>query len=93
MAGSVFFVTSLKAGQNGALNKRLKSLIPDDDDRYELAPDKWMVFFDGTARELAEKSGVRGGEEPIGTGLVLPVTTYSGRAPGDLWEWLRKKGA
>lgn len=93
MAGSIFFVTSLKTGKASALAERLKSLIPDDDDRYELASDKWMVFYDGTARDLAEKSGVRGGEEAIGTGLVLPVTTYSGRAPGELWEWLGKKGA
>lgn len=89
MPASVFFVTAIT--QAPKVRERLLSFIPEDD-RFELAPDKWMVSYDGTARDLAEKAGVRAGDELIGMGLALPVTTYSGRAPSGLWEWLTKKG-
>jgi hypothetical protein len=88
MAATVFFVTALTEAPK--VRARLHSLIPADD-RYELADDKWMVAHDGTARELAESLGIRGGDEMIGNGLALPVTMYSGRAPSGLWEWLAKK--
>jgi len=50
---------------------------------------------DGPVRELAIQLGVRGGgaDDPLADGIVLSVGTYSGRAPTDLWEWLRAKGA
>jgi hypothetical protein len=90
MASNLYFVTALsKASQVG---ERLKSLIPEGD-YFELASDKWMVAYDGPGQELAERAGIRGGEDRIGTGLVLPVTTYSGRASSTLWDWLRGKGA
>ena len=88
MAGTVYFVTALTEASK--VRARLYTLIPAED-RYELAPDKWMVSYGGTTRELAESAGIRGGEERIGTGLALPVTTYSGRAPSGLWDWLAKK--
>lgn len=90
MAGSVYFVTALSEAPK--VRARLLAMIPEDD-RFELAHDKWMVSYEGIAQDLAEKVGVRSGEEQIGTGLVLPVTIYSGRAPSGLWDWLRKKGA
>lgn len=89
MSGSIFFVTALSKAPE--VRKRLFDLIPDDD-RFELAPDRWMVVYEGLARDLAEKAGIRGGDDQIGTGLVLPVTTYSGRANSALWEWLSVKG-
>ncbi len=89
MAGSVYFVTALSEAPK--VKERLKGLIPAEN-LFELASDRWMVAFDGPAQDLAEKAGVRGGDEKVGTGLVLPVTTYSGRAPSALWDWLRAKG-
>ncbi len=89
MAGNIYFVTAFSEAQR--VRARLFGMIPEDN-RYELASDKWMVTFDGAAQELAESAGVRGGDDQIGTGLVLPVTTYSGRAPTALWDWLRRKG-
>jgi hypothetical protein len=54
---------------------------------YELKPDTWFVAYDGTTRQLAEALGVRSGE--TGSGVVVSVENYSGRAGSDLWEWLR----
>lgn len=90
MAGNIYFVTA--TSNSPEVRSRLFSLIAEDD-RYELAPDKWFVVWDGALRDLAEKAGVRSGDEQIGTGMVLPVTTYSGRANKALWDWLRRKEA
>lgn len=48
--------------------------------------DAWFVLFDGTPRELAERSGIRSGE--AGTGIVAPITSYSGRASKEVWDWI-----
>lgn len=88
MAGNVYFVTA--TSEAAKVKARLKTIIPDDNDRFELANDKWFVLYEGPGQDLAEKAGVRGGEEHIGTGIVLAVTTYSGRASPTLWDWLRR---
>lgn len=56
---------------------------------FELRPDAWLMFFNGTTRQLAEDLGIRQGTN--GSGFVAPITGYSGRGPADLWEWLKVK--
>lgn len=54
---------------------------------YALKNDTWLVASDGeTTAQIADKLGIRNGTK--GSGLVIPVKNYSGRAPADLWEWL-----
>jgi hypothetical protein len=93
MRGTIYFVTAVKAAPE--VRDRLKNLIPEDD-LYQIAPDKWLAVFSGTATELAEKSGVRAvGDEVVGTGLVIAVGAgaYAGRGSKDMWDWLREKEA
>lgn len=52
-----------------------------------ITPDVWFVTYAGTARELADSTGIRKGEH--GTGVVCPISSYSGRASPDLWEWFK----
>lgn len=54
---------------------------------YELTDNAWLVRFEGTTRQLADRLGIRGGE--AGSGLVASMASYSGRAPSELWEWLK----
>jgi uncharacterized protein YbjT (DUF2867 family) len=54
---------------------------------YDLRPDLFVLPYEGTARDLADKLGIRGGEK--GSGLVVLIGGYSGRAPSDFWEWLK----
>lgn len=89
MADSIYFVTALRNAP--AVRERVREIISDEN-RFELAEDRWVVVYEGSAQELAEAAGIRGGEAPIGTGLVMSMTTYAGRAPTDLWDWLRSKG-
>jgi hypothetical protein len=53
---------------------------------YRLADDKFFVQSDDTSMDVSKKIGVRDGT--LGSGLVLRVTTYNGRASSSLWEWL-----
>ncbi len=58
-----------------------------EDSFYELKPDTWLVAYSGTSRKLAEQLGIRGGEN--GSGIVVSVDGYAGRATGDFWEWVQ----
>ena len=49
-------------------------------------PQVYFVSYAGTTRQLTEVLGLSDGKS--GTGIVLPVSNYSGFAPADLWEWL-----
>lgn len=82
----VFFVTPLK--NNDAVLARLKEVVAAED-VYELTEDKWFARFDGTSGQLSERIGLKDGSS--GTGIILRVTSFNGRAPGDLWEWITLK--
>lgn len=89
MANNVFFLTAHSKPE--LVRERVNELFSDEN-RYDLADNQWLVVYEGTTQELAEKAGIRGGDDRIGTGLALAVTTYSGRANTGLWEWLKAKG-
>ena len=42
-----------------------------------------------TTREVATKIGL--GEEPVASGIVLPVTSYWGTYNPEVWEWIGAK--
>jgi hypothetical protein len=83
----VFIV--LITGNEPAVAQKLREAVPESD-WFEIADDKFAVAFDGTSRDLAEKIGIRG-VPTLGSGIVFPITTYSGRADSALWEWLALK--
>jgi hypothetical protein len=58
-----------------------------DNSYYEIKDDTWFISYYGTSRKLAEQLGIRTGTN--GSGVVLLMEAYSGRASSDLWEWLR----
>jgi hypothetical protein len=90
MAKNLYFVVALTEAQK--VRERIQSVIAESD-RYELAVDKWFVSYDGVGQDLAETAGIRSGDQRLGTGLVMPITTYSGRAPTTLWDWLKTREA
>jgi len=42
-----------------------------------------------TTRQLASKIGL--GDDPVASGIVIPVTSYWGRYNRDIWEWINVK--
>lgn len=90
MARQLYFVAVLTHARE--VGEQLRSVIGDDEFVYKLDEDKWFVSFDGIARDLAEKIGIRSNPS-IGTGLVIPAQSWAGRAPTQLWDWLKLRAA
>lgn len=63
-------------------------LVESDLPHFAFKDDAWFIVYAGTARQLADKIGLRGNGE-IGAGLIAPITNYSGRGSPELWEWLK----
>lgn len=79
-----------------ALNEAVEKSIASPVDRYKLQSDRgWLIKFDGTSVELSNHIGLTGQEQghpsPIGSAIIVPVSTYYGRGPGDMWEWLKTR--
>lgn len=47
----------------------------------------WLISYDGTAKELSDALGITDGSP--GTGVIVSVGSYYGRAPTDIWEWMK----
>ncbi len=92
---AIYIVTPLTIS-SAALNKAVEDTIALQADKYKLQSDRgWLISFDGTTVELSNHIGLTGqpqGEvSPIGSAIVVPVTTYYGRGPADMWEWLKTR--
>ena len=55
---------------------------------FKVADNSWLVAHTGTASEAAEEFGMRS-QNVVGTGIVVSVNNYAGRASPDAWEWLK----
>ena len=68
----------------------------DPTDKYKLQNDRgWLLRFDGTTVELSNKLEItgqaKGDTSPVGSAIVVPVTSYFGRGPTDMWEWIKTR--
>jgi hypothetical protein len=84
-------LTTTSAALNSAVEQYIAPL-----DRYQLQNDRgWLIKFDGTSIELSNHiklTGQNPGEpSPLGSAIIVPVTTYYGRGPGDMWEWIKTR--
>lgn len=59
------------------------------DEFYKLPNGEWLVAFDGTTQGLSDELGITDGSN--GTGIVAMMSGYYGRAPTDIWEWLKTR--
>lgn len=48
-----------------------------------------LVHYSGTTKELSDKLGITSGEN--GTGVIVAFSNYYGRAPTDIWEWIKSR--
>lgn len=81
----MFIVVPQKSGET--ILEAIKRELPND--YYVLTSGESLVSFSGTTKELSDRLGITSGES--GTGLVLSITNYYGRAPTDIWEWMKVK--
>lgn len=68
-----------------AVDARLVSL---DVPKFKVADNAWFVSYPGTANDAAEDFGLRI-TDVVGSGVVVSVNNYAGRANPDTWEWLK----
>lgn len=58
-------------------------------DFIDLPNEGAFVSFHGTAQELSNELGITDGSS--GTGVVVAVSSYYGRAPTNIWEWVNSR--
>ena len=92
---AVFIITPL-VSDSSLLDKAIEERIADPADRYKLQEGRgWLVVFGGTSIELSGHIGITGqaqGEPAtLGSAIVVPVSSYYGRGPTDMWEWLKTR--
>jgi hypothetical protein len=59
------------------------------DNYLQVAPNQWLVSASATAKEVSDQLGISDGKN--GSAIVLRVTSYYGRAPTNIWEWIAQK--
>lgn len=84
MASSVYFV-AITAGSKQVYQRAVE--VYTSENVFRLSDDKFFVSTADTTLDVSKKVGIRS-EDHIGSGIVLRVTTYNGRATPSLWEWL-----
>jgi hypothetical protein len=70
-----------------ALGAAIKDKFPTD--HLEVTPSFWLVAGTGTAQEISDKVGLSAGK--MGSAVVFSTAGYYGRAPTNVWEWIKVK--
>ena len=58
-------------------------------DHYEVGPVHWLIVAPSTAVDVSNRLGITTGT--IGNALVFAVSSYYGRAPSVIWDWIASK--
>jgi len=56
---------------------------------YLLPRGEWLASYEGTSQDLSNVLGISEGTN--GTGLVMSISGYYGRAPTAIWEWIKAR--
>lgn len=59
------------------------------DDYLQISDDQWLISADMTPKEVSDKVGITGGDN--GSAIIFSMRGYYGRAPTDVWEWIKVK--
>ena len=56
---------------------------------------QWLISASGTAQEICSQLGIYDpaspNAAPVGTAIVFASSGYFGRAPTNIWEWIKVK--
>lgn len=59
------------------------------DNFYKHSPHSWFVASKKTAKAISDELGFTEGK--VGTGIVMALGDYYGRANRDMWAWIKTK--
>ena len=83
----------LLPGLQPNLTARIQSEFPNN--HLEVTPTQWLISASGTALEITTKIGIYDPKNPdqlaIGTAIVFATSSYHGRAPTPVWDWIKNK--
>jgi hypothetical protein len=91
----IFLVVPLSAAPE-TLDKAVETHIQNPADRYKLQGGRgWLIHFNGTTIEVSNKLTITGQPEgqpaPVGSVIITVVSSYYGRGPTDMWEWIQTR--
>ncbi|BDU21187.1 hypothetical protein [Dyella sp. GSA-30] len=72
-------------GKADALAAKLAEVMPGQ--FYKLPRGEYLVKFTGTSKDLSDRLSISDGSAD--NALVAALSGYYGRAPNDIWEWLK----
>lgn len=82
---AVFMIIPTTQEQMGIRDK-LSEVMPGH--FYELPKGEFLVKFSGTSKQLSDDLGISDGKS--GAAVIASLGGYYGRAPNDIWEWLKQ---
>jgi hypothetical protein len=85
------FAVMLPAPAPG-LTEAIKRLFPND--HLAISETQYLISAGGTAIDLSAKLGVYDPKEPaktIGNAVIFATSSYFGRAPTTIWDWIKAK--
>lgn len=86
LAMSIFLITPIAEPAKVAASVKANFA----DDCYPVSnTQSLLVHYSGTTKELSDKLGISTGEN--GTGIIVSFSSYYGRAPTDIWEWIKSR--
>jgi hypothetical protein len=73
--------------------EQIQTAFPND--HYMVSGTQWLVSSSLTAVELSAKLGVYDPKNPglptLGNAIIFATSSYFGRAPQTVWDWLKVK--
>ncbi|MGI4944425.1 MAG: hypothetical protein ACRYHQ_28350 [Janthinobacterium lividum] len=76
-----------------ALVEAISLAFPND--HLALSETQWLVSAALTVQEVTEKIRVHSVKDPsalsVGNAVIFATSSYFGRAPGTVWDWLKSK--
>lgn len=76
-----------------ALAKRIRDEFGED--ALSVTETQWLVAASGTSEDLVRRLGIFDRANPsapaVGSAIVFATSGYFGRAPTNIWEWLKTK--
>jgi hypothetical protein len=72
-----------------SMRKAITSKFPLD--HFDLGNNEWLVSGKGTAKGISDKLGVTSDPNSAGTAIVFSMDGYFGRAPSNIWDWIKTK--
>ncbi len=60
-------------------------------DHLYLGHDEWLISSSGTAKTISDEIGITADPSKTGSAIVFSMQSYFGRAPSDIWDWIKTK--